>query len=107
MTGVLAVGCIAVGLLLAIQNLIRLTAGRAKPEMTEPGARHWALANMGSGLLTVAAGLALLPALSKHWAAERWARLAGLALLGFAVAWWLRSPASEVSWRDNGGWAAT
>ena len=102
MSGVLAAGCIAVGSLLAIQNLIRLTLGRAKPEMTEPGARHWAVANMGSGLLTVAAGLAILPAPSNHGAAEWWTRLAGFAFLGFAAALWIRA---RLQARSAGGTA--
>ena len=88
MPGVLAWVCLGAGSLLVIKSLIRLTVGRAKPEMTQPGARRWAFATMGSGLLTVSIGLLAAP----RYGAAAWAtRLAGFALLGFAAAWWLRS----------------
>jgi hypothetical protein len=91
MLSVLAWVCLALGSLLVIKCLIRLTVGRAEPEMTEPGARRWAFAMMGSGLLVVTTGLVTLPH-APRYAAAAWAtRLAGFALLGFAVVWWLRT----------------
>ena len=96
MPGVLAWVCLGAGSLLVIQSLIRLTIGRAKPDMTEPGGRRWAFATMGSGLLTVSIGLLGAP---RYGAAEWATRLAGFGLMGFAAAWWFRSrlPARSTS----------
>lgn len=48
---------IALGALIVAVYLSRLTVGRAKPEMVEPGARKTAWLLLGTGFLTIAIGV--------------------------------------------------
>jgi hypothetical protein len=86
------------------QTLIKLTIGRAKPEMTEPGARSKAWSNFRWGLLLFNTGLAILAEESKNDAAEWVTRLATFALLSMMLAIWLRSRRGKSADRDHRSW---
>lgn len=90
---VLAWALIGVGMLLAAPDVIKLTTGRARPQMAEPGARSEAWSDLRRSLTVVAGGLSmLLGILESRAGAFRW--LAGgavFALLGWDLVSWLRS----------------
>jgi hypothetical protein len=82
---------IALGVLIAVVYLLKLTSGRGKPEMTGPRARRNAWSLFCTGLLTIAVGMMVL-----GWAAKNdgivWvARLAIFAIVGFILVLGLRS----------------
>jgi hypothetical protein len=81
---------IALGVLIGAVNLIKLTASRSKPEMDEPRARRNAWANLGAGLLIMAAGIAALGWGTKNDVAEWVARSAIFVIVGFTFFLWLK-----------------
>lgn len=91
MTVDLAWVVLALATLIVARALIKLTIGRAKPEMTEPGARGKAWSDFRWGLLIFNTGLVILAEESKDDAAEWVTRLATFALLSLMLAIWLRS----------------
>lgn len=78
---------IALGTLWLAQVLISLTVGRAKPEMTEPGARSAAWRGLLGSVLVIANGVAWLAGLWNVGAA-RWlvGSAGGAGLIWFLVA---------------------
>lgn len=82
---------LALTTLIMARALIKLTTGRAKPEMTESGARSKAWSDFLWGLLLFNTGLVLLARESKDDAAEWVTRLANFAILSSMLAIWLRS----------------
>lgn len=80
-------------MLAAAPSVIKLTAGRARPQMAEPGARSEAWSDLRRSLTVVAGGLSmLLGILDSGAGAFRW--LAGapvFAFLGWDLVSWLRS----------------
>ena len=90
---VLAWALVGVGMLVAVPSVIKLTAGRARPQMAEPGARRQARSDLRWSLAVVTGGLSTLLGIQDSRAgAYRW--LAGapvFAVLGWDLVSWLRS----------------
>jgi DivIVA domain-containing protein len=90
---VLGWALIGVGMLGAAPKLIKLTIGRARPQMAEPGARREAWSDLRSSLTAVALGLStLLGTLDSRAGAFQW--LAGApvyAVLSWGLVSWLRT----------------
>jgi DivIVA domain-containing protein len=89
---VVAWALIGLGTLHAAPSVIKLTIGRARPLMTEPGAWSEAWRDLRQSLVAVASGLNLL-GIAESRADPLW-RLAGVPLVAFGgwfLASWLRS----------------
>jgi hypothetical protein len=82
---------IVLGALVAVVNLFTLTAGRTRKRMTEPAARRDAGTLLRTGLLITAAGITLLGSESANSTIAWSARLLTFAIVGIALAVWLRS----------------
>jgi DivIVA domain-containing protein len=90
---VLAWALIGVGLLLAAPDVIKLTTGRARPQMPDPGARREAWSDLRRSLPVVAGGLSMLLGIPGGRAGPlRWLAEALLfAFVGWELVSWLRS----------------
>lgn len=93
MTDVLTWITIALATLVMARPLIKLTIGRARPEMTEQGARGKAWSDFRWGLLIFTTPLVILSNESKNGAAQWASRLATIAVMGLILVLWLRSRA--------------
>lgn len=90
MTGVLSWIDIVLGTLVGVPSLIKLTAGRGKPEMTKPGARGNAWSYLRTSLLVIIIGIIPVGEGAKDDAVKWIARLAIFVILCFTVTSWLR-----------------
>lgn len=79
------------GTLVGAFNVIQLTAGRARPELTEPGARSKVWSSLLTCLLVTACGGSLLGSEAKNDAIVWVARLAIFAVVGVMLVLWVRS----------------
>lgn len=84
---------IALGTLIGIPSLIKLSAGGTRPRATEPGARSRPWLALGVSLILLLAGVSFLGAAAKNDAVQ-WAGLLGAcAVVFWATALWLRARA--------------